>query len=278
MNKTQIEEKELESIRSFTRKDIKAEEIYTFPLILCDNEIDRDNEKFTRESLEKLAKLFVGKTGIFDHSMKGSDQTARIYQAEVETDESRLTADGEPYTCVRAKAYMVRNSRTKDLIAEIDAGIKKETSVSCCVRNIKCSICGKDIKQEKCGHEKGAEYGGKTCCYLLCEPEDAYEWSFVAVPAQKNAGVTKSFTPGETEDWVRDYSEELTVKAVRSFAKIAPRVGTDLIREICAELPLRMLRDLSAALVLQEKAALPPVRQLARAAGEKAENNNEYKI
>lgn len=29
---------------------------------------------------------------------------------------------------------------------------------------------------------------------MLCEPTDAYEWSFVAVPAQKNAGVTKHFS------------------------------------------------------------------------------------
>ena len=36
-------------------------------------------------------------------------------------------------------------------------------------------------------------YKGKLCYGLLKEPTDAYEFSFVAVPAQRGAGVTKSF-------------------------------------------------------------------------------------
>ena len=196
MNNTEKEknvlpDEELELIGQFARKEMNRDELYTFSLILCDNEIDRDNEKFTVSALHVLAKLFVGKTGIFDHNMRSKDQTARIYSAEVVTDETRTTADGEVYTYVRAKAYMVRTEKNKDLIAEIDAGIKKETSVGCCVREISCSICGKNIKTQGCEHQKGKSYGGKLCCYLLSEPSDAYEWSFVAVPAQKNAGVIK---------------------------------------------------------------------------------------
>lgn len=50
---------------------------------LCDNEIDRDGERFSLEALEQLKALFVGKTGIFDHDPKGENQTARIYAAEL---------------------------------------------------------------------------------------------------------------------------------------------------------------------------------------------------
>ena len=35
------------------------------------------------------------------------------------------------------------------------------------------------------------------CHTILDDITDAYEWSFVAVPAQVNAGVTKRFTEGE---------------------------------------------------------------------------------
>ena len=42
------------------------------------------------------------------------------------------------------------------------------------------------------GHEKGQEYDGKLCYADLNNPKDAYEFSFVAVPAQRGAGVTKS--------------------------------------------------------------------------------------
>ena len=46
--------------------------------------------------------------------------------------------------------------------------------------------------RSRCAHEKGREYGGKLCWADLVHATDAYEWSFVAVPAQKNAGVMKS--------------------------------------------------------------------------------------
>ena len=54
-----------------------------------------------------------------------------------------------------------------------------------------CSICGADMGS--CQHIKGQTYGGKLCFAELKEPKDAYEWSFVAVPAQREAGVLKRF-------------------------------------------------------------------------------------
>lgn len=39
--------------------------------------------------------------------------------------------------------------------------------------------------------QKGEVYGSKLCCGELVNPYDAYEWSFVAVPSQKRAGITK---------------------------------------------------------------------------------------
>ena len=50
---------------------------------LCDNQTDRDLEYFARADLEQLAALFVGKTGIFDHSWSAKDQRARIYRTEL---------------------------------------------------------------------------------------------------------------------------------------------------------------------------------------------------
>ena len=59
-----------------------------------------------------------------------------------------------------------------------------------------------------CDHEKGSEYGGKLCYHILDEPLDAYEWSFVAVPAQVNSGVTKRFALREKHEGT-DKSYEL---------------------------------------------------------------------
>ena len=184
---------ELELINNYTVKPLSADEVYTFGIVLCDNEIDRDFERFDIPALEKLAELFVGKTGIFDHSMSGRDQTARIFSCRVETDESKVISAGEKYTKLCARAYMPRSEKNAALIEEIDAGIKKETSVGCSVGRSVCSICGKDGRTDPCDHIKGREYGGKLCHRILCDPTDAYEWSFVAVPAQPAAGVTKSY-------------------------------------------------------------------------------------
>ena len=86
---------------------------------------------------------------------------------------------------------MLRLDKNADLIKEIDGGIKKEVSISCSVGKRICSVCGGDRYEHPCGHVKGKSYGGIICCAILDEPTDAYEWSFVAVPAQTGAGVKK---------------------------------------------------------------------------------------
>ncbi len=214
--------------------------------------------------------------------MKSKDQTARIYSAEVMTDDTRKTADGEVYTYIKAKAYMVRTEKNKDLITEIDAGIKKETSVGCCVRDISCSICGKNIKTEGCEHQKGKSYGGRLCCYLLSEPSDAYEWSFVAVPAQKNAGVIKSFDPnGENkmlEEMAKEFKEELKADIIRFSASAIPEMKQSALDEICETLSLKSLRDMRDALRENAQKNLPVIRQLDVKQADGKNENSEYKI
>jgi hypothetical protein len=190
----------LKKLNEFTRRDHTEDEVYIFDLILCDNDIDRDFECFSDEALKALQKMFIGKTGIFDHNAKGTNQTARIFQTELITDTSRKTQTGKPYTYLKACAYMVRTAANTDLIKEIDAGIKKEVSISCaCSKNI-CSICGNDKKKKACSHVKGKTYNGKPCFVILDDVTDAYEWSFVAVPAQVNAGVTKYFNGAAADE------------------------------------------------------------------------------
>ena len=64
-----------------------------------------------------------------------------------------------------------------------------QVSVGCSAAKRSCSICGKDAGL--CEHESGKYYGGKLCYAVLSDITDAYEWSFVAVPAQRAAGVVK---------------------------------------------------------------------------------------
>lgn len=204
-----MDKETLEKINKFTRRPLREEEIYAFPVTLCDNDIDRDNERFSDEALLTLSKLFVGKTGIFDHNPTGDNQTARIYDAEVVIEPGKLTKDNRIYKYLKAEAYMVRTDKNADLIAEIDAGIKKEVSVSCSASKNICSVCGCDKRITQCEHHKGQD----GCHVILDGITDAYEWSFVAVPAQINAGVTKKYSPTKEEKTMGTEFTPITTKA-----------------------------------------------------------------
>ena len=182
---------ELEQINSMTRRELEEENLYLFSVRLCDNEVDRDGERFTTETLQELAPMFVGKSGIFDHQWTAKGQTARIYKCELVRENARLTQAGDSYCWLKGYAYMLRSPGSEQLIAEIDAGIKKEVSVGCSVEKKTCSICGADVTGMPCEHRKGERYDGKVCHVMLEGAKDAYEFSFVAVPAQPAAGVVK---------------------------------------------------------------------------------------
>lgn len=213
----------LKEINKFSRRELKEDEVYIFDLVLCDNDIDRDMERFSDNALKQLRQLFIGKTGIFDHDPKSSGQTARIFTTELITDENRKTKYGESYTYLKACAYMVKTAANEDLIREIDGGIKKEVSISCSAGRQLCSVCGTDRRLKACPHIKGKSYKGKEAYIILDDITDAYEWSFVAVPAQINAGVTKRFG-GQDED-----------ERIKSL-ETAHRQDEELIGELCAAL------------------------------------------
>lgn len=193
----------LEKINRYTRRAFRPEELYIFPVALCDNEVDRDGERFTVGALEKLAEMFPGKTGVFDHDPQAKNQTARIYDCRVVRDAARSTSCGESYTRLVAQAYLPRTDTNRDLITDLESGIKKEVSVGCAVRSVTCSICGADLKSGQCEHRRGETYGGKLCCAVLDDPSDAYEWSFVAIPAQREAGVLKNYRTADVQDIVK---------------------------------------------------------------------------
>ena len=308
-------EKELELINNYTRSPLSADDVYTFTVTLCDNEIDRDFECFSIESLNTLKDLFVGKTGISDHSMRSKDQAARIFYCYIETDPLRKTSKGEVYTALKAKAYTVRTESTKTLIDEINGGIKKEVSIGCAVNEITCSICGKNMKTHTCQHTKGKKYKGALCHGILREPTDAYEWSFVAVPAQRNAGVTKSFIPGKEEktmdviDTIKSMTEDCTISShqaaelkayienlealanqaqcykehltseISRFARIImPQVNNKQFAENCKNMDLDALKKFHDDMKKQAGEVFPVTTQLKSKASNGTKSNNDFMI
>ena len=222
-----LTKKELDQINRFSKAELTADQVYTFSVRLCDNEVDRDFERFGTEDLDRLGELFLGKSGIFDHQWSAKGQTARIYRTEVVREPGTVTAAGDEYRWLKGWAYLMRTEKNQELITEIEGGIKKEVSVGCSMGRSVCSVCG--AENGACGHVKGQMYGEKLCFMEQKDPKDAYEWSFVAVPAQPRAGVVKRFGSEGTE-----------LRMLRKQAELGQRYLTGLRREVVR---LAMLAD-----------------------------------
>ena len=210
---------QLEAINALAKTRLNGEQVYVFSLRLCDDQIDRDGERFDTGALPGLAKLFLGKTGILDHRWSTENQVARIFETQVvkEKDESYI----------RAWAYIRRGGKNDELIADIEAGIKKEVSVGCAMAQAVCSVCGSEYGT--CGHVKGERYDGQVCAVILKEPVDAYEFSFVAVPAQRQAGVMKGMGAAVSlKELAAEHGAQAEYRALTKEAELGRRYRKDL--------------------------------------------------
>ena len=258
---------DLEQINALARRELTADEVYLFAVRLCDNDVDRDGERFAVETLEELGKLFVGVSGVFDHQWSARGQTARIYRTEVVHEEGTLTQYGQPYCYLKGYAYMMRTEDNAGLIAEIDGGIKREVSVGCAVERVECSICGEDMNaSQRCGHQRGQEYGGQLCTGILLGATDAYEWSFVAVPAQKKAGVVKRAKLREKlereAEIGRTYLERLRGEVVRLACLVQPEADRELMERVARRLDWEELDGLKKLYQAQADRRFIPQSQL----------------
>ena len=271
---------QLEKINALAKGTLTAEQVYVFSVRLCDDQVDRDFERFDTEALPVLAKLFVGKSGIVDHKWSAGSQLARIFDTEI------LTEDG--VTGIKAWAYIRRGGAGDEWIADIEAGIKKEVSVGCAMGRSVCSICGGDYGS--CGHRKGEYYEGQLCCAILRDPVDAYEFSFVAVPAQREAGVLKGMGRqrclkelaeefGVQEEYRglwklarmgQQYQKQLSDEVVRLGMMLGLKVAEPVLRSAAEKLSGAELVELRDALREQAAEKYPIQLQLGSVRGEEA--------
>lgn len=238
---------QLEAINALAKTRLNGEQVYVFSLRLCDDRIDRDGERFDTGALPGLAKLFLGKTGILDHRWSTENQVARIFETQVvkEKDESYI----------RAWAYIRRGGKNDELIADIEAGIKKEVSVGCAMAQAVCSVCGSEYGT--CGHVKGERYDGQICAVILKEPVDAYEFSFVAVPAQREAGVMKGMGAAVSlKELAAEHGAQAEYRALTKEAELGRRYRKDLEDGV-----------VRLGLALELGVSEPVLRSLAKTAG-----------
>ena len=270
---------QLGAINALAKAELTEEQVYVFSLRLCDDQVDRDFERFDTAALPGLAKLFIGKTGIVDHKWCSENQVARIFAAET------VMEAGVSY--IKAWAYIRRGGSNDEIIADIEAGIKKEVSVGCAMGRSICSVCGGEYGQ--CGHQKGQYYDGQLCCAILKEPMDAYEFSFVAVPAQANAGVLKGLGRNrclkelaeefgaqaeyralfKEAELGRQYRKELEDSVVRLCLSLELGADVTVYRGLAKTAAAEDLARLKTALEARLAESLPVVTQLGGSASGK---------
>lgn len=190
--KQAVTEAELALINRQSLRPLTAEEVFTFRIAACDNQVDRDIERFTERSLDDMARLFVGRPVLRDHKWSADTQTARVYAAGVED-------AGSGVKRLILRCYMLRSEATRPTIDAIEGGILREVSVGVQVDRRLCSICGEDYFSPECSHMRGREYDGQLCHVDLDGVPDVYEVSLCAVPAQREAGVVKRYEAVEAE-------------------------------------------------------------------------------
>ena len=264
---------QLEAINAQAKAALTEEQVYVFSVRPCDDQVDRDGERFDTAALPELAKLFVGKTGIVDHRWSSDSQVARIFETQV------VREDAVSY--IKAWAYIRRGGHADEVIADIEAGIKKEVSVGCSMGMAVCSVCGGEYGT--CGHQKGESYDGAVCCVILKEPMDAYEFSFVAVPAQRSAGVLKGMGGGKcclkelAEEFGAQqeyrtlykqaqlgiaYEKQLRQDVVRLCLALELGAEEPVLRSIMDKAGVEDLKELKSALEKRLQEYLPAVTQL----------------
>ena len=279
---------QLEAINAQAKGKLTAEQVYVFSLRLCDDQVDRDMERFDTAALPALAKLFIGKTGIVDHRWSSDSQVARIFETQV------VREEGVSY--IKAWAYIRRGGAADEVIADIEAGIKKEVSVGCAMGRSVCSVCGGDYGA--CGHQKGEHYDGILCCAILTEPMDAYEFSFVAVPAQRDAGVMKGMQGKRTlkaladefgaqseyralykeAELGRQYRKELENSVVRLCLTLDLGAAEPVLRGVVSKAAAEDLMALRTALQGRVDEMFPMQTQLGGGQGEKQEVESGFLV
>ena len=275
------DEAQLEKINRLTKAEVKAEDVYVFSVRLCDDQVDRDDERFSVQCIQELAKLFIGKTGVMDHAWSAEKQVARIFDTEV------LYEGG--VTVLKGWAYMLRGGETDGLIRQIEGGIKKEVSIGCAVKRKLCSICGEDYGT--CAHVKGEMYGNERCAAVLCDAADAYEFSFVAVPAQREAGVLKKQAGADVfldefarkkltkeAELGRAYRQELETRVRRAAMLLELELDDGLVTRLVRGMAAEDLRALSKGLERKTAELFAPGPQMTVEKEAALEQNSAFLI
>ena len=201
-------DKQLQLINQYTRSEKQADQLAVFPVLACNDVIDRDVDQFTTDTVKGFLDLEgplspLGKSFLVGHNHT-SLPVGRIFDGEV--------AKKDSVTWLKLWTYIPNTEQYKSYLENVDFGVYWAVSVGVMLNASNCSI-GKShdwgwhpyVCSE--GHIKGEKYApdGETDKYgtpvpdpngelawrKLEEPTDFYELSQVYLGAQYMAAFDK---------------------------------------------------------------------------------------
>lgn len=165
---------------------------------------------YTEEALESSVSTWTKpyqRPLIMHHNEKDGKTIGRILSVEYITRNTRSGTPALSFVC---------NVPDKDGKEQILDGRLKTVSIGVIAHDVRCSVCGEQIELDEygssvCGHDRGCEYEGETCYWMIYKME-AKELSYVIVPSDIYAHNIKTM---KSEDYLKttktnkDFKESL---------------------------------------------------------------------
>lgn len=186
-----ISKNDLEKIFKVSGKHYKEEDICVFPLVLVDNNLQKNFDRITIHGLYNLSGLLVGKKGnitgklaerasLETRNAKGeayAEEKPVIFHAWYEDMAKSNFMDVTLYQ-LKAKAYLVKTPENADVVKALEVVGEIGASLLFSAKSY-CSICGKQRHIGKpCEHIEGNTYDGSLSFNNIENIDDVYGFEF----------------------------------------------------------------------------------------------------
>lgn len=206
---------QLAKINEFTQSTKSAEDVICFSTLSCNDQLDRDLDRFTAECVEDFAKLPEPYSSVGKGYMVSHDYTKLPVGTVFEVGTENI----EGVKHLTNSVFMPNTEQYKNFIENIDFGIYRFVSVGVMLDDSACTVCSSPMVGNywtfclENGHEKGLWYdpnsdekdswgwaepvaegtkGAVLCTRDLFTPKDFYELSQVFLGAQYGAQLERS--------------------------------------------------------------------------------------
>lgn len=176
MSRSTDNEDLLEDVNKFTLRPLERDAFAVFTMDLCNNRVDAHYSRFPVEELESINEMVPGRPFMERHDTKGTLPRGTFFRSRLHEEPAR------DYVSVRPDVYVLHTEDNKDLIANIEGGVYRATSIGFSFMRPECSICHKDIRA--CDHVPGRTYGDEACHYIMHDVVSVLEGSVVFSASQ----------------------------------------------------------------------------------------------